>query len=75
MVLPADQAAALVIMLLQQAVRQGHQDRVLLAVTILRRFHIQPAVAAVHLRLAQMLRHLHLAQEVQELRHQSPDRL
>jgi hypothetical protein len=75
LVLPADQAAALVIIAIQQAVGQGQPDKGLLAVPILGGIHIHAAAAAVHQQLVQMLLGLHLAPEVQALRHQSPDRL
>jgi hypothetical protein len=72
--LPAVQAAALVITAVQQVAQQGHQDRVLLAAITLARSHIRLAGAAVHLRLAQMLRVLHPARAAQALRLASRER-
>ena len=73
--LPVDQAAARVIMAVQQVAQQGHRDKVLLAAITSALLHTHPAGAAAHLRLAQMARVLRLARAAQGLHHQSPDHL
>jgi hypothetical protein len=75
LVLLAVQVVVPVITGLQQAVQQGHRDKVSLAATMLRRLHTHQAVEVVRLRLVQMALGLHLVRAVQGLHHQSPDHL
>jgi hypothetical protein len=74
-VLPADQAAVLVITAVQQVAQQGHQDRVLLAAITSALLHTHQVAAGARARLGLMVLGPHLARAAQGLHHQSPDHL